>query len=117
MAITITWTDVVAMAPELSTVPLASQTAVLAAVALQMDVDLWDAKLNLGAVYLAAHLATIRGRNGVGGPVVAESAGSVSRAYSASVAAGAAQLGSTSYGIEYERLILTLACARVALCD
>src|SRR5688500_9353808 len=114
----IVWQDVVNIAPELSTLPLASQTAILADVALQMNADAWGSKLDLGSKWLAAHLATVGPRrSGVGGPVVSESVGSVSRAYAASVAAGASQLGSTSYGLEYERLLLTLAAARFAVGD
>ena len=47
--------------------------------------------------------------------MVSESAGQVSRSYSASVAAGAAMLESTAYGIEYKRQLLSLPAARFAI--
>lgn len=108
----IDWTNVTDIAPELSTAPLAMQTAILAQVNAELDEDVWDTKVEIGRAYLAAHLGTILRRRGAGGPVVGESVGSVSRQYSASIAAGAAMLGSTSYGIEFERQLMTLAAAR-----
>jgi hypothetical protein len=112
--VAITWTSVVNLpAPELATVPADAQTTILAAVALQMNADVWGEKLDLGSAYLAAHLATVGKRAGVGGPVTHQSVGQVSQSFAASVAQGAAHLGSTSYGLEYERLLYSLAAARM----
>lgn len=111
----ITWADVVNIAAELSTVPVGRQTAVLAQVALQMNEDVWGSKLDMGSVWLAAHLATCMGRQGTGGAVQSESVGAVSRSYAVSQAASAADLGSTAYGIEYQRILLQLPLARIAL--
>lgn len=116
MDISITWADVEAIAPELADVEVVTQNAILLQVDGQMNSDVWGSKLDMGAVWLAAHLATVGpGRSGVAGPVIAESVGQVSRQYAASVAAGAGQLGSTSYGMEYERLLMTVPAARLAL--
>lgn len=118
MAISITWADVVLIAPELSTVPTGAQNAILADVDLQVNEDVLESKYNLAAKYLCAHLATIRARAGAGGPVTSVSVGAVSKSYGASIADGAAQLGSTGYGLEYERIINTCAMARLASdCD
>jgi hypothetical protein len=103
----ITWAEMIEIttATELSSVASASQTAILTMVEAQVDTESWGDLYDFGCAYLAAHLATIGRRKGVGGSVSGESVGSVSRQYANSVAAGAAQLGSTSYGVEYERLI------------
>lgn len=99
-------------AAELTAVALATQDRMLAMVAAQLAEDVWGDLYDYGCAYLVAHLATVGKRRGVGGFVVGESAGSVSRQYANSVAAGAATLGSTAYGTEYERLIGLLPGAR-----
>ncbi len=110
----IAWADVVYIAPELSTVATATQNAILADVALQLSSDAWGVLLDLGSKYLAAHLATVSKRKGQGATVTAETVGAVSRQYAApAVAVGA--LGSTGYGLEYERLLMNLPAARLTL--
>jgi hypothetical protein len=104
----ITWSDVTDIASELSTVATDTQNAILAQVALQLDEDEWAELYDVGCVYLAAHLATVIARRGSGGAVTSESAGVVSRSYAA--ASNSSQLSSTSYGVEYERLIGLLSC-------
>ena len=101
----ITWSNVVAIAPELASVPLATQTAILSAVEAQLAPSQWGARYDLACTYLAAHLgsASIAGGQGAAGPVTSETVGSVSRSYAAP-AATTANTGSTSYGREYERL-------------
>lgn len=106
----ISWTDVTDIATELSTVATGTQNAILAQVALQLDADEWAELYDVGCVYLAAHLATLAARRGAAGSIQSESAGAVSRSYANSVSAGSSQLGSTSYGIEYERLLGLLSC-------
>lgn len=108
----ITWANVTDIAAELSTAPLALQTAVLAQVNEELNADVWGTRIDIGRAWLAAHIATVARRRGPGGPVTAETVGSVSRMYSASIAAGAAQLGSTAYGIEFERQLMNLPAAR-----
>lgn len=109
----ITWaSDVVAIAPELASVVTATQNKILAFVDLQFNTTLWGDKLDMGKTYLAAHLGTLSRRAGAGGPVVSESVGQVSRSYAASIASGAAMLESTSYGLEYKRLLRQLPGAR-----
>lgn len=109
----ITWSNVVNLpAPELATVPLAAQTQILTFVSTFLSEDVWGGLIDTGRAYLAAHLATSGSRGGAGGPVTSESVGQVSRAYAASIAAGAAQLGSTAYGLTYEYLTSTLPAAR-----
>lgn len=102
----ISWSNVAAIAPELSTVGTDTQNAILAQVNGDISDDAWpsDSKADRARAWLAAHLATLVARAGSGGAVQSESVGSVSRSYAISVAAGANELGSTSYGIEYERL-------------
>lgn len=102
-------------ATELSTVATATQNAVLTTVGLQVSEDAWDTLYDIGCAYLAAHLGSVGRRRGAAGSVMSESVGSVSRSYANSVAQGSAQLGSTSYGVEYERLIGLLPGVRFAL--
>lgn len=111
MTISITWADVEAVAPELSSTPIATQTAVLASLPLRMSEDVWGNKLDLGAALLAAHLATVSRRRGAGGALQSQSAGQVSRAF-AQALSNPGNFGATSYGVEYEALLLTLSAAR-----
>lgn len=106
----ITWDDVVAIAPELSTVSVEMQNALIAYVEEEISSTTWGARAARGKVYLAAHLATMSARVGSAGPVTSETVGSVSRSYA--VDASSAPSGSTSYGAEYERLVMTLGAAR-----
>lgn len=104
----VTWTEMIEItgATELSTVATAHQDAVLLSVGLQVDEDDWGDLYDVGCAYLAAHLAAMGRRRGTSGVVSSESVGSVSRSYSSSVAQGAATLGATTYGTEYERLMM-----------
>jgi hypothetical protein len=106
----ITSADVLLVAPELSTLNGSQWTALLAQVYLQLDEDAWGDWLDLGATYLAAHLATMSKRAGTGGAVVSESVGSVSRSYA--VAPTTAAMTSTGYGQEFCRLQNLLGAAR-----
>lgn len=115
MAITITWADVVALAAELSTVPVATQAFILAALPRQMNEDVWGGSLNLAATYLAAHLATVIRRRGAGGSVQSQTAGGVSQAFAISVARDPGGLTATSYGTLYESLLLALPATRFAI--
>ncbi len=117
MVITTTWEDVVLMASELSALSYERGEQILEDVAEQMNEDVWGTRVNLGARYLAAHLGTLDLRRGTGGPVTSETVGPVSRTYSASIADGAGRLGSTTYGLEYERLMMTLPAARFTICE
>lgn len=108
----ITSSDVLLIAPELSTISGGQWTAILAQVTMQMDATAWGTWLDKGAVYLAAHLATMTKRVGTAGAVQSESVGSVSRSYAVSSSVDGAALRSTSYGMEYSRLLNLLAAAR-----
>lgn len=104
----IVWSDVEAIAPELSVSPLATQDAILEQVNdEEIHDDTWRsaARADRARRYLAAHLATIasNGRGSVG-PIQSESVGSVSRSYAVSMAMGSSNLDSTGYGKEYQRL-------------
>jgi hypothetical protein len=101
----ITWSAVVAIAPELASVALATQTAILGAVEVQLAAGQWGTRYDLACTYLAAHLGAVSlaGAQGAAGPVTSESVGSVSRSYAAPVVASS-NAGSTAYGREYERL-------------
>jgi hypothetical protein len=107
----ITWQDVLAIAPELSTVSLATYTAILADVAVQLNADSWGVRYDLASKYLAAHLATIStwGSQGPSGTVIGESVGGVSRQYANNSPMGTDPLWDrTPYGREYRRLLRQL---------
>jgi hypothetical protein len=100
-----TWQDVVNVAPELSTVPEPSQTAFLAMAALEVPAYQWGKRILDGQRYLAAHLATISRKRGEG-PTTDKSVGQISQGFADMMANG--PLGTTIYGVEYERLVRIL---------
>lgn len=108
MSLPITWDDVVAIAPELSTTGDATRTSILAGVHLQVVTDTWGDLDAQGAAYLAAHLATLTKLRGKG-PVTAEAEDRLSRSYADLTKFG--PLGLTAYGVEYERLLYLLPTA------
>lgn len=113
----ITWADVEALAPELSTVPQARQDFILARVNGELSTAVWGSRINIGRTYLAAHLATRSASGGTptAGPVTSESVGSVSRSYGSPAGTTAGGFESTAYGEEYARMISQLPGARFAL--
>jgi hypothetical protein len=104
----ITWSDVTAIAPELSTAAAGTQTAILTLVDLMVDDGAWGELANQGRAYLAAHLGTVSGSgSGAGaGAVIEEKIGPLSRSY-ADPGTDDAALGSTKYGRFYKYLMRT----------
>ena len=98
----ITWANIVAIAPSLSTVPSASQTILMSMAAAQMDSTLWGDLYDAGQTYLTAHLAQL-GILGGSGPVTQETVGDLSVSYASPKLLGSSMF-LTSYGVEYERL-------------
>lgn len=111
----IDWTDVVDIAPELSTVAVGMQNAILADINEELDPAVWGTRLDAGSKYLAAHRATLATRAGSGGAVQSETVGQVSRTYAVSSATAGAGYSATSYGQVFEQLMLSLAAARFTL--
>ncbi len=107
----ITWTNVTAVAPELSTVAVATQTAILAQVNSELSTAVWGSKIEIGRAWLAAHLGTIAGIEEGGGVVQSETVGAVSRTY----AVGSGDYTSTAYGNEFNRLLMQLPLARFTI--
>lgn len=109
----ILWTDVLNLAPELSTVATGAQNIVLAWVnGSGLDVNSFDGEdgttTQLARIYLAAHLASSvgHGASGVsGGPVTSESMGGMSRSYSVPSMPMKSAYSSTVYGRMYETLV------------
>lgn len=114
----IDWTDVTALAPELSTVDTGRQAFILAQVNSELSTAVWGSKIEIGRTYLAAHLATLfkRAQSGSGGAVSSESVGAISRSYSVtSFSKNPSNLENTTYGQEYLRMIQTKALARIGI--
>ena len=98
----ITWTDVIAIAAELSSTPVPTQTAILAMVGVQVGAKNWMGLQKFGQQYLAAHLGTLSRKRGEG-PTSEKSAGGLSESYQSLLQFG--NLGLSAYGVEYERLL------------
>ena len=109
----ITWTNVVNIAPELATTPTDMQTEILADTLLMMNATVWGSKFDMGRKYLAAHLATLDRRRGLGGAVASQNAGQVSQSFAAP--SSQTMYSATSYGLIYEGLLKTLAAARFGI--
>lgn len=99
----ITWADVVAIAPNLSVIQSTSATAIaiLAAVDRQIDDSVWNEFADDGRRYLAAHLASIRDDEGL---VTSETIGAMSRSY-AMPPGIMGSLALSTFGAEYLRLL------------
>jgi len=107
----ITWSDVTAIAPELSDVSAQGQAAILAHVALQVGETEWGDYAAMGQAYLAAHLGALAlSSAGAGGAVQSESVGTVSVTYAVNAAVLGAGLDSTTWGREYSRVRALLPC-------
>lgn len=110
----ITWADVTTAFPAdtaLAAVPVGTQAAILADVALEVVETNWPsvAKANRAAKYLAAHLATLyaatSGGSAPAGPITGKTVGQVSVTYAQPGGNFAATVAdSTAYGREYRRL-------------
>lgn len=102
----IIWADVVAIAPELSTVAIGGQIAILGIVDRWVDADAWGDRQADGQAYLAAHLATLARRAGAG-QLTQEKLGEMSRSYAPPMFLRGS-FGTTSYGTWYETMVETL---------
>jgi len=100
------WSDVTARAlhPALAALPIASQTAIIAAVQRQIQSPLWDTYAFDGAVYLAAHMAALalRAANGAVGPTTDQTIDKVS--LSSGAPGEPDPYDATIWGREYKRL-------------
>jgi hypothetical protein len=100
----ITWSDVTAVAPELSSVSAGAQTIYLAHANDALDPDEIDGETGpdtkLARIYLAAHAATLASNAAAGasGPLTGRSAGGLSETFSAGAPSLAASYGATAYG-------------------
>lgn len=106
----ITWTDVTALAPSLSTISVAGQNEILARVALEVGPGQWGALQTQGQLALARHLGVVSLRGtGAPGPLISETVGPLSRQFAAPILTASA-LSSTPWGAEYARLRALLPC-------
>lgn len=103
----ITWDQVAAFDPALAAIPLTTQTIILMMVASQVDPDSWGEKYATGAILLAAHIA-VMSSNGGRGTVSSEAVGQLSQSYATNAAQLKSDLGLTSYGTMFERLLWSL---------
>ncbi len=109
----IDWSDVIALAPTLSTVTDAAQDIILAHVNTALAVKNFGGenapKTRLARIYLAAHFGALfkAGSTPLAGPVISEATGGVTRAYALINVPIAGSLGSTTYGQLYSGLVAT----------
>ena len=116
MSLVITWADVIAIAPELSTFPSDGQAAILGDVVTYVNVNAHgsQARALAAARYLAAHLATMStNRRGATGPLQSIAVGGVSKTFAQAV--GKSAYSATSYGLEYERRVRMAGGARLVV--
>ncbi len=117
----IDWTDVEALAPELSVVSTDGQDFILAYVNEALDLSIFGGeespKLRLARIYLAAHFGKLSSSGGsmVAGPVISETVGDISRSYANLFSSGAGNFTGTAYGDLYMELVRTCARARVPM--
>lgn len=120
MAYTLAKEDVVLVALDVALTDLSDDEweQVLLEVTSEVGTKGWgtDALAKMGAQYLAAHKALLRKRAKAGGagsaaagPLISVTAGKVSKTYASPAASsttspGDAQLGTTTYGLEFQRL-------------
>lgn len=106
----IAWQDVINIAPGDATafgaIPTASQAALLAVAASQIDPCTWGDLADFGNAYLVAHLAKLGLLRGAG-PLTSEKVGDLARSYG-TIQGVMGSLGITSYGAEYLRLLRLL---------
>lgn len=96
----------------------------LADALLQMNVNVWGIRADVGQLYLAAHLLAIEGEafggttGGATGPLTQESVGDVSRSYASgasSMSSAADDFAWTKYGAVYSRMKRTLVSTPIVL--
>lgn len=105
----IVWTDVSDLAPELASLTVAAQNAILVYVNAAFDESKFKTEaLKMARVYLAAHLGTLTRLQGsaIAGPLIEESDGRLSRKF-AVITAENTSFSGTSYGELLQFLINT----------
>lgn len=110
----ITRTDITARWSEFSSLDSDVLDLAIADAYEQLDPDVWENKLDRGALYLAAHLAKLGASGAVGsaGPVQSESVGQVSRSYAVAQLDSGDTYESTGYGRLFLGLLMSLPNAR-----
>jgi hypothetical protein len=116
--VAIVWDDVVARAPALSAVAVETQDALIEDAYAQLSEENWGTRLDLAAIWLCAHLATLSlasATSASAGPVLSEQVGPVSRTYSEGSSSTSETLSSTAYGREFQRLQQSCLVSRLGL--
>ena len=109
----ITWTDVEAHAPHLSTVAAGAQANILAHVNTFLTVSAFDgeagAKTKLARVYLACHFGQLEANaaSGAAGPVTSKRLGDMAIGYASPTASAPSTFSETGYGKAYDALART----------
>lgn len=93
------------IAPEFATVDSGVLTSIIALAELQVSSTAFGDKRELAVSYVAAHMLTLRDRNGAGGQIQSLKEGELSISYGANTNAKGYDL--TSYGQEFNRLVRT----------
>lgn len=112
----ITWADVEAIAPSLSTVPVGAQAILIAYVEETVDEGAFVGATSylLAKAYLAAHYGSLTLSAGTGRAVSSESAGGISRSYVVPALTG--DVGSTEYGRAFQSLVRASPARVMVLC-
>ncbi len=101
----VVWAQIVAIAPELACVPVASQNAILAQTTAMLAPSQWGTKHDLAVTLLAAHFGAlfVRGSSNPGA-VTSEAVSGVSVGYASPPVFDRGLLNSTSYGSRFRLL-------------
>lgn len=102
----ITWVDVVNCEPQAASVPLATQTQILAHAPIELVAEAWEGKIDIAHIYYCAHRALLylQGTAGASGQVQKEKVGDVERSYAITQNTSGDPLNETKWGRELLRL-------------
>jgi hypothetical protein len=107
----ITSDTVILIAPELANISAGAWAIYIAQVYDELNPTVWGSYLDEGATWFAAHLATVSRRKGVPGQITSLKVGNVSESARVPDALAHA-FSTTSYGIEFMRLLMNRPAAR-----
>lgn len=107
--VTITWSNVIARYPLLATFDAVAGAMIVSEVLLEIVNPDWGADANRAAMALAAHLAEMA-RRGSTGPLTSDTVGPLSQSFAVFPMMHA--LDTTPYGMEYKRIMESIAAFR-----
>lgn len=99
---------VIDVAPELVDVSVSRIDRFIDFAKLSVNESVWGTKYDLGVAVMTAHLLTVSGRSGSGGPITSEKVGELAQSYGQVNVSGDEYLATTSYGQWFLQLRRTI---------